>query len=333
MPNSSRRSVKKNKTLCGQCRMVVEEAKDDNIECDKCGKIFHALCTKLDKRQYDQLLKNSEEEYVCHLCNGDDTTAGTVREELLRIQSRLNKLDQLQDSMNFMSQKFDEVLKGISENKKKIQNIEKENKNLKMEIKTLKDSVKILNDQRVKNDCVVSGVHINNDISAADAVIQISKLVGVEITKETIDDAYFLKTKNQSNTKKSLVVKFNSKTAKEKLMSVKSKLKNNEITKTVYVNDFLSKESMELLNYARTLKSVGYHAVYSYSGRIFAKKSEITKPRLIRSEEDVDAILLEATTSKFHNRKLSKKAITVIDDSDGSEDDTQPEFTSPTNVN
>lgn len=244
---------------------------------------------------------------MCHLCNGDDTTAGTVREELLRIQSRLNKLDQLQDSMNFMSQKFDEVLKGISENKKKIQNIEKENKNLKMEIKTLKDSVKILNDQRVKNDCVVSGVHINNDISAADAVIQISKLVGVEITKETIDDAYFLKTKNQSNTKKSLVVKFNSKTAKEKLMSVKSKLKNNEITKTVYVNDFLSKESMELLNYARTLKSVGYHAVYSYSGRIFAKKSEITKPRLIRSEEDVDAILLEATTSKFHNRKLSKK--------------------------
>lgn len=333
MPSTSRRSVKNTKTLCGQCRMIVKEDKEENIECDKCGKIFHALCTKLDKRQYDRLLKNSEEEYVCHLCDDDVSTAGTVKGELQQIQSKLNKLDQLQESMNFMSAKFDEVLKGISDNRKKIQNIEKENQILKTEIKSLKESVKILNNERVKNNCVVSGVNFNNDVSAKDAVIEISKSVGVDIQKDSIDDAYFLKRKNVSNPKQSLVVKFNTKSAKDKLMSVKPKLKNNESTKSVYVNDFLSKESMDLLNYARTLKSVGYHAVYSYSGRIYAKKSEITKARLIKSEEDVDAILLEATTNKFNSRRLSQKQIAVMEDSDGSEEDTQAQFISPVNAN
>lgn len=313
--------------------MEVKENKEESIECDKCGRIFHAVCTKLDKRQYDRLLKNSEEEYVCHLCDNDDNTAATVGEELRRIQSKLNKLDQLQESINFMSSKFDEVIKGITENKKKIQNIEKENKNLKSEIKLLKQSVKMLNDQRVKNDCVVSGIVVNNEASAAETVIELSKTVGVEIQKETIDEAYYLRRKNLSNPTTSLVVKFNSKSAKEKLMSVKSNLKKNETTKSIYVNDFLSKESLELLNYAKTLRSVGYQSIYSHAGRIYAKKSDITKPRLIKSEEDVDSILIEATTNKFHNRRVSHMQPIIPEDSDGSEEDAQSQFISPANMN
>lgn len=319
MPAASRRTVKKSKIFCGQCRMEVEEGKEDNIECDKCAKTFHVLCTKLDKRQYVHLLKNDNEEYVCHVCVGDDNTVG---EELKIIKTKLNKLDQLtemQETMNFMSTKFDEILKGVAENKNRINSIEKENRQLKCEIKTLQESVKMLNDQRVKNDCIISGPDFNKETSAADVVIDISKKIGVDMKEENIQEAYFLKTKNQTNSKQSLVVKFNTRFAKEKLMAAKPKLKENSGTKSVYINDFLSKESMELFTYARSLKSVGYQSIYTYGGRIFAKKGETTRPRLIKRAEDVDNILLEATTNNSHRRRTMHQGPPEVGESDNCE--------------
>lgn len=333
MPSSSRRSIKNKKVLCGQCRMEVKEDKEDIIECDKCERMFHVVCAKLDKRQFDHLLKNKDEEYICYICDDSNASAGTVKEELQHIKAKLDKLDQLQESMNFMSTKFDEVLKGISENKKKIERIEKENQNLKMEVKNLKDSMKFLNDQRVKNDCIISGINYDSEKNAAQAVIEFSKTVGADIPKESIDDAYYLRNKTQTNPKTSLVVKFISKSAKDTFMAVKPQLKKKEETKSIYVNDFLSKESMHLLNYARSLKSIGFERVYSHSGRIFAKKNEITKPRLIRSEEDVNTILLDATTSRQYSRRVSQKPVPVLHDSDGSEDETQSQFISPVTIN
>lgn len=287
------------------------------------------VCTKLDKRQYEHLCENEEEEFVCHKCNSDDNT---VRGELLEIKSKLtklNKLDQLtelQDSMNFMASKFDEILKGMLENKEKIKIIEKENRNLKSEITNLKESVKFLNDHRVKNDCIINGVKPINNLSAAETVIEISRKVGVSIQESNIEDAYFLKRKDLNKDNQSLIVKFNSKVVKEKLMTAKPKFKEDESMKSIYVNDFLSKESLELLKYARTLKSVGYHAVYSYGGKIYAKRSAITKPRVIKNEEDVNQIILEATT--YQNRRLSRKVI-AADDSDGSENGAKSNLVSP----
>lgn len=164
------------------------------------------------KRQYDQLLKNDEEEYVCHMC--DINTAGTVQEQLQRMDTKLNKLDQLAESMHFMSAKFDELMNGITANRRKIDTVQKENLKLKNEVNTLKETVKMLNDQRVRNDCVISGVTASEGKSAVEAVIELSETVGVNIVKENIDEAYFLKKKNLPNQNQSLIVKFNTKSAK-----------------------------------------------------------------------------------------------------------------------
>lgn len=318
MAGKSRKSVNNKKIICAQCRMEVKEETEDSIECDKCCKVFHVMCTKLDKRQYDQLLKNCNEEFVCHLCVGNDGGAYTV--ELQRIDAKLNKIDQLTEAMNFMSSKFDEMIKGVSENKKKINCIEKENQKLKNEVKTLKESVKFLSDQRVKNDCIVIGVDVKEGATAAETIIDVSKNIGIEIKKNCIEDAYFLKQRNQANAKQNLVVKFNVKSEKDKLMESKMKFKECENTKSVYVNDFLSKESLELLNYAKTLKTVGYHSVYSHGGRIYVKKSPITKPRFIKCADDVDNMLIEASTNKFQHRRSARHEVVTLPDSELSDD-------------
>lgn len=302
MPPSHRRSVKINKINCGQCKLAVEE-EEENIECDKCEKLYHVLCTSLNKPQYEYLLKHEKEEYVCHLC--DDKNSGTITCELNVIKTELKKLDQLnqltamRETMEFMSKQYDDILKGVAENKKKIDVIQKENKALKTEIKVLKDSVKFLNDQRVINDCVLTGVEYSESLTAVETVLKLTKEAGVEIQAENIEDAYFIKQKHDSKNKKQIViVKMNSKKSKEKIMSIKKVLKENEATKSVFINDFLSKETLSLLNYAKTLKTIGYRRVYAASGRVFVKKSELSRPRIIRSEEDVDNLLLEASVQR-----------------------------------
>lgn len=313
MPPKGRRSIQNNKVICTQCNLEIKDD-DEFIECDKCSKKYHVVCTALNKREYEYLLKHEEEEFVCHLCDGNNNNnSGTLKKELNEIKTELKKLDQLSnlhEAMTFMSKQYDDILRGVAENKKKLENVQKENKMLKEEIKTLQNSVRFLNDQRVRNDCLIRGVKVIDGMSAADTVLKLSSDAGVELQPEVIDEAYFIKRRNTSSEKKNennegkqvMVVKFNSKKAKDTMMSIKPKLMENELTKKVFVNDYLSRETMSLLNYAKSLKQVGYRSVYVVGGKVFIKRSELSKPKIIRSEEEIDDLLLEAATNKQKRR-------------------------------
>lgn len=162
---------------------------------------------------------------------------------------------------------------------------------MKNEISELKSPVKLLNDNRVRNDCIIHGV-IKDGSSAVETVVGM-------IHPSEIDDAYFLKKKDKDeNRKLSVVVKFTNKKSKQTVMSTKPKLKEYSDTKDVFVNDFLSKETFNLLNSAKSLKEVGYRRVYPMAGKIYTKMSELSRPKLIKSVEEVDSLLLESTKNE-----------------------------------
>lgn len=320
---TSRRSVKKT-IKCGQCKLEIKE-KEENIACDKCDKVFHAQCTKLDKKQYDHLLENESVEYICHLCEGDDMS---IKEELKFIRCQLSQLTTIQKSITFLSEQYDDVIKVMKDNKKQLDDIKKENRQLKEEVKNLKTSVKILNDERVKNQCIVIGVKNTTDVSAVDAVVNLAKNVGVEISKENIADAYFLNNRRSNVENKNIIVKFADNNSKIKFMAAKSELQKSEETKKTFVNDFLSKETLALFNYAKTLKSVGYKFVYPRNGKIFVKKNEIYRARVLKNEDDVDALLLEASTEKSRGRSLNRGAAAACN-VETSDEEAEGDFVSP----
>ncbi|KAI8116878.1 hypothetical protein CVS40_11125 [Lucilia cuprina] len=100
-----------------------------------------------------------------------------------------------------------------------------ENKQLKHEVQSLINTVKYLNDQRLKYDCLVSGVEAS---LSAETVVKLTSDAGVQLDVNTIDDAYFIrrrKNNQKKNEKQILVVKFNSKRGKDNFMSVKPILK------------------------------------------------------------------------------------------------------------
>lgn len=322
MPANKRRSAKVNKKFCGQCKLEVNEEVDENIACDKCNKLMHAQCTKLDKRQFEILMDNESEQYICHLCKGDDNVS--IKDELLFIREKLNQLDQLtviKESISFLSSQYDDVMKIMSDNKKQLDVIKKENSVLKHEIKHLKSSVKFLNDEKVKNDCIVIGVQNTENKTAMATVLNLSKIMDAPITENNITDAYFLNNRLKSNDNKNLVIKFAEKKSKDIFMEAKSKLKNNEESKKIFVNDLLSKDTLSVLNHAKTLKTVGYKFVFPKHGKIFVKKNETSRAKIVRSNDDVDKLLIDATTNNSKSRKSYQRPINLASDIDSDDDD------------
>lgn len=89
MSGKARRSLETNKISCEQCRMDIKE-NEDSIECDKCGKSLHVLCTSLDKRQFTHLLNNESEDFFCNFCNESGEQREYMKKELTEIKQQLN---------------------------------------------------------------------------------------------------------------------------------------------------------------------------------------------------------------------------------------------------
>lgn len=327
MTRPSRKSTKPKKIFCGQCKLLVNEEEDDTVQCDKCLITYHAQCTELDKRQYNQLISNENEEFVCHVCNNNESGVN-VKSELNAIKTKLNKLNQLDEmqvAMTFMSKQFDEIIKGIAENKKKLVAVQNENKILREEVGELKKAVKFLNDNRVQNDCLISGIEVSGGTSAVESVIKLMESVHVNLNANDLEDAYVVG-KNRNVNKQTVVAKFASKSSKQKAMAAKPKLMEKEATKHIFINDFLGKETLALLNHAKSLKAVGYQKVYAARGKVFVKLSESSRPRMIKNADEVDKLLLDSTGGRS---RRSQNNLTVRGKSSSDSEEEEVVFKSP----
>lgn len=332
MPNKTRKSLNnKSKTICIQCKTQVLES-DEALECDSCQKTLHSLCSKLDKKQYDKLVKNPSLEYKCHFCVPSDNVYVGAN-DLAEIKTKLNQLDDIRDTMHFMSSQYDAILKGVKKNNKQIKTLKKQNENLREEVKSLKSTVKFLNDVRVQKDCIINGIETNGTEKAEEVVLAVAKKTGADICEDDIEEAYFLNHNKQNNGNKnqkakSIVVKFTTKKNKQIFMQEKSKLKQIDELKETFINDFLCKESLELLNYARSLKAVGFKFVYARSSNIFAKKDEKSRPICLKSMDDVDKLLCKSAGGKVKRNIVSTVDISDDeDDEDGDEEEDEDDDT------
>lgn len=148
-----------------------------------------------------------------------------------------------------------------------------------------------MNNKGVKNDCIIGGIDVGEKENAIDwSMSQVLLMMII-----------FSKHRKNLILKKKTVVKFSTKSHKDKLNS-KPKLKETECTNNVYVNDVHSRETLNIFHYAKSLKFVGYQFIYIRNERAYCKKRNRTKPKLLNNE-DVDKILLQAITSKQCKRR------------------------------
>lgn len=138
--------------------------------CSTCGKWIHRQCTKLSGDIFDQLAE-TELDFYCHKCDKDfhkvitreltsKKSETVLSSDLKKIMLKLNKLDDIEKSINFMSEKFHEMESEIKSLKTELKSSTKSNNELKQEVCSLRTSVKYLQDELVSKKCFIRKINV-----------------------------------------------------------------------------------------------------------------------------------------------------------------------------
>ena len=243
----------------------------------------------------------------------DHDDIGDLRNEMRELFSKLSvSVDhqfkdvkqqniELQDSLQFMSDKYDKVLE-------KIQLLEEERKQDKINLHKLEEKVDAL-EKKIKS----TGLEIRNipktknpetKEEMCNLVKSIAKTVNIDLQDEHIKDIYRTSTKDENL--KPIIVELNSTLIKENiLLSIRTfnkdkikgeKLNTNHIkipgaTKPIYVSEALTFKTQRLFYLTRSFaKENGFAYCWTSKGNIYLRRAEGKALIRIESENDLTKI-------------------------------------------
>lgn len=153
-------------------------------------------------------------------------------------------------------------------------------------------------DQNSANCILLKGVP--NELFGASptlGVIHLGRLLNLQLTevdirKITNKERKFYERQNMKPDKLIFIVELSNSDTKVNILKNKEKLKLHPNAKDIEITDFVSEDVYNLYQYAKVLKSCGYHLVYWRNNSVYAKKtrSSNSQPILIESASQVDVL-------------------------------------------
>ena len=224
-----------------------------------------------------------------------------LEEEIRPITSKLlsieEKFSELQLAVDYLSGKYDELLKKIQSSNDKTGKLTADVRIVKQDLSiTQKRSVEAKKEidelaQYLRRDCVeISGLKPNDEVDCSELVKTIGKEMGMDLGDEDISIAHPLPTFNQATDSK-LIVKFTRRAVRDefyasrkevagkKASSIKSlkdlEVQSLDLTKKVYISESLTPTRKKLFGSLNKLKKdLKWKFIWTNNGRIFLKKAE-----------------------------------------------------------
>lgn len=206
-------------------------------------------------------------------------------------------------SLNFLSDQYEDA-------KEKIKILEEENKNLKMDAANLNSRLQYIEadyyftqQQQLQQHFTIHGVPKQKSADLPDIIINIAKILNVNIDKTSIKSIRTINGKNQLNTTPIIVAEVQNCELKNELCNkyktngpliVTQIIKNNNNPATehckVYINDYLCSYYKKLLEETKKLKQdYNVKFVWVKNGNIYARKNENEVSYRIKNYNDLNA--------------------------------------------
>lgn len=290
--------------LCNICNDDVFEG--DNLNCIKCKAILHYGCAALRESAFRKMSNFSRQNWLCNKCKVNKQTAKTPTNynasnivQFDTQKSQNETIKNLVESVNFMSDKFDNFSKQLQDlittiNCIKDENIilREENGKLKNEIVSLDKRMNVLEQKALENFVEIVGVQDFHNEDCVKTVVSIAASVG--INNLSVSKAFRIPSKDISRPRK-IVAELLSFQNKRTLMEnvKKSKLSGNSVNSNwkddkIYINDSLTNFNKDLFFKTRAFaRDKGYKYVWFKKSKIFIKKSEHTKAFIINDEHSL----------------------------------------------
>lgn len=235
-----------------------------------------------------------------------------TREELESILDK--KLHPITQSMQFINDHYEQMVKTVAELQQTNTEIREENKILKSQVLSLSNDLKqqktSLDEQEQYNrrDCLeIKGIPFQHEENANEIVKAVGSLVDVDISDEDISVCHRLPVNNRPNRgggthsppkPPTLIVKFVRREVRDKLYKARIDLKGKSTRdlyrfeagadNRIYIAESLTKKKKELFTACLTEKrNLKFMSIWSNYGRIYIRMSRETRPVYISSVSDL----------------------------------------------
>lgn len=203
------------------------------------------------------------------------------------------KVDALEKSVQFMSNKYDTLLKEVVT----LREWKDTQMGVKEKVKNLEDRVNEMEQYSRTKNIEIKGVEECVNENLKQVVVKIAHKVGeVGITENDIDSVHRIGNMNNRNPK-DIIVQFKDRVSRNRLLlKRKERIRSNEVAEgrkdnVVYINEHLTAYNKQLFWQAKVKsKELNFKFVWSKEGKIFIRKSEREKAYRIRNEEDLTKI-------------------------------------------
>ena len=201
------------------------------------------------------------------------------------------KFDNLERSVKFMSDSFEEQKEKFNDILKEVKALRKENEYLKQRLQLMEAKFDDMEVQKRANNIIVTGVPKQTDMNTDNIVCKILSAINIQKGKTDVLESFRLNKKDNGP----ILVKFgNIQTKKEVLRSIKQ-VKGTTVARCglegdngkIYLNEDLPVGKRNLFKKAREIKKdKGYKAAFCTNGIVYLKIDENDPPIKIRSEKD-----------------------------------------------
>ncbi|KAJ2944994.1 hypothetical protein O0L34_g1891 [Tuta absoluta] len=220
------------------------------------------------------------------------------------------QLIQLEQSVQLLSDKHDEVKKKLESQSAMIKTVQTENKSLKLTVKTLEDRLATLEDTSMKQEqwsrlqnVEIVGVPEMKDESLISIASKLAEYAGLQLQPDEIEFAHRVQAKRQVKGRpRAIIVCFRKRTTKDNYLSALKKMRDLNSTNSIgmegepsaiFVNEHLTTRNKTLLNKCKTIakKEKGYQFVWIKNCRIYTRKTQGSPFILITKESDLNKIV------------------------------------------
>lgn len=293
---------------CKKCRQFLAMRKDDTVECKGgCGAAYHKKCVRN--------IKSLEQKEVCEECSKKIDSPGsgakprniamdpselTVESLLKEMNNKLEviykmekNLEELKNTVDFYSEKYQELIEFKEDANKKIKSLEQKNVYLQKCNDALEERIEDLEIKDKESNIELAGLEIPNHEDLRKTVENIADKLELD-PRDIMEVKRVGREKKEATKPQPVVITLKSKGCRDLWLAAKKTvitnkdIFNNGNTKRIFINEDLPRFKRQLFWSAKNELKDNWRYIWIQRSNILVRKEHEPKIYRIRSYKDID---------------------------------------------
>ena len=268
------------------------------------------LCCKCETRRFPRPRSSERLENKGKMAEGQsDVTTMTIEDRLTFMCQKLDQfgtipdiIRELQHSVKYMSDSFEDLRKEIQSLTIENMDIRKKLDETEGKLKTAENEIEELQQYTRRNNLEIHGIPETTNENTDDIVKKVAEAVDVEVLNSDIDISHRLPTRNEQQ-QPAIIVRFTRRSIRNQLYAARKKLQKKTTSDIglhtprqenhrIYINEQLTRRNKQLFHNANMKrKTLKWKYIWTQNGRIYVRKENDMPAIKISSDRDIQRIV------------------------------------------